>query len=66
MPGQRDSGVDMWLQATLNHRWRPDSKWQANLSPILFRRDASRGGFQGSGVVLRSQVAYHMSNNLAA
>ena len=66
IPGQRDNGVDIWFQATVNHRWRPDSKWQANLSPIVFRRYATRGGLQCSGIMMRNQLTYHASNSLAA
>ena len=61
VPGQRDSAIDMWFQATLTNSWRPPGPLQADIISILFRRHPSRSKLAGSGALLRGLESYEMS-----
>ena len=61
VPGQRDSAIDMWFQATLTNSWRPPGPLQADIISILFRCHPSRSKLAGSGALLRGLATYEMS-----
>ena len=58
--GRRDSGIDLWVQLQLRHRYRAGTKWDLDLSPVLFRRHPSRAGHHGQGAMLRAEAWRHL------
>ena len=59
--GVRDSGIDMWMQFRLEHRYRAGTAWDADISPVIFRRQPSRPGHVGQGAMLRAEGWRHLS-----
>lgn len=56
----RDSGIDMWTQFRLAHRYRAGTAWDADITPLIFHRQPSRGGHQGQGAILRAEARRHL------
>ena len=44
--GQRDSGVDLWLNLTIRQFYRRGGDWDLDLDTILFQRRPRRPGFR--------------------
>ncbi len=51
----KDNGVDLWVMAQIENRYRPLSPWQHTFTTTVFRRHPSRPGFDGRGVTLRAE-----------
>lgn len=56
----RDSGIDMWMQIRLPHRYRAGTAWDADVTPVIFRRQPSRSGHLGQGAILRVEAWRHL------
>ena len=57
--GQRDSGVDLWLDLTIRHLYRAGGRWDFDLDAILFQRRPGRPGYAGDGSILRVGAYRH-------
>lgn len=45
--GRRDSGIDVWMQLRVAHRYRAGTAWDVDITPLIFRRMPSRSGHEG-------------------
>ena len=59
--GQRDSGIDLWMQLRLAHRYRAGTAWDVDITPLIFRRMPSRSGHGGQGAILRAEAWHHLT-----
>ena len=62
--GRRDSGIDLWVQLQLKHLYRAGTRWDLDLSPVLFRRHPSRAGHRGQGVMLRAEARRYLQRGM--
>lgn len=58
--GRRDSGIDVWMQLRLAHRYRAGTAWDVDITPLIFRRMPSRSGHEGRGAILRAEAWRHL------
>lgn len=56
----RDSGIDMWAQFHVEHNYRAGTAWDADIGPLIFRRQPSRSGYTGQGAILRADARRHL------
>ena len=62
--GRRDSGIDLWVQLRLRHLYRAGTRWDLDLTPVLFRRQPSRAGHHGEGAMLRAEARRYLQRGM--
>lgn len=62
--GRRDGGIDLWVQLQLKHLYRAGTRWDLDLSPVLFRRQPSRAGHHGEGAMLRAEAWRYLQRGM--
>lgn len=56
----RDSGIDLWMQIRFPYQYRAGTALDVDITPLVFRRQPSRGGHRGQGAILRAEAWGHL------